>query len=169
MRFAIACFTLRLGGDPPGVMYRNLQLPADASLPGYASPAEFSDDLCLLRESLAQNHGERLAAMYIDPLILAVRTFGLHLHTLDLRQHARVHAAAVEELSAWQRSLSEGGLQLPQELSPQTAEVLATFRMVAALKQQNPDAITNYVVSGATCAEDALRVLWLATRRRRPC
>jgi phosphoenolpyruvate carboxylase len=161
-RFAIACFTLRLGGNPPGVMYRNLQLPPDASLPGYASAAEFADDLQLLRDSLAQNHGERLAAMYIDPLLLSVRTFGLHLHTLDLRQHARVHAAAVEELSAWQRSLAEGPLQLPSELSPQTAEVLATFRMLAALKQQDPEAITNYVVSGATCAEDALRVLWLA-------
>ena len=161
-RFAIACFTLRLGGDPPGVMYRNLQLPEDASLPVYANAAEFADDLQLLRDSLAANHGERLAAMYIDPLILSVRTFGLHLHTLDLRQHARVHAAAVEELSAWQRSLAEGPLHLPSELSPQTAEVLATFRMLAALKQQAPEAITNYVVSGATCAEDALRVLWLA-------
>jgi len=161
-RFAIACFTLRLGGDLPNVMYRNLQLPEDASLPGYANAAEFADDLQLLRDSLASNHGERLAAMYIDPLILSVRTFGLHLHTLDLRQHARVHAAAVEELSAWQRSLSENGLQLPRELSSQTAEVLATFRMLAALKQQDPERITNYVVSGATCAEDALRVLWLA-------
>ena len=136
-RFAIACFTLRLGGDPPNVMYRNLQLAHDASLPGYANAAEFADDLQLLRDSLASNHGERLAAMYIDPLILSVRTFGLHLHTLDLRQHARVHAAAVEELSAWQRSLAEGPLQLPSELSPQTAEVLATFRMLAALKQQD--------------------------------
>ncbi len=161
-RFAIACCTLRLGGDPPNVMYRNLQLAQDATLPGYANAAEFADDLQLLRDSLAQNHGERLAAMYIDPLILSVRTFGLHLHTLDLRQHARVHAAAVEELSAWQRSLAEGPLQLPSELSPQTAEVLATFRMLAALKQQDPEAITNYVVSGATCADDALRVLWLA-------
>ncbi len=161
-RFAIACFTLRLGGDPPSVMYRNLQLAQDASLPGYTNAAEFADDLQLLRDSLAANHGERLAAMYIDPLILSVHTFGLHLHTLDLRQHARVHTAAVEELSAWQRSLAEGPLQLPSELSPQTAEVLATFRMLAALKQQDPQAITNYVVSGATCAEDALRVLWLA-------
>lgn len=162
VRFAIACFTLRLGGEPPNVMYRNLQLAPDASLSVYANAAEFEDDLQLLRDSLASNHGERLAALYIDPLIMAVRTFGLHLHTLDLRQHARVHAAAVEELSAWQSSIANPGLQLPAELSPQTAEVLATFRMVASLKQENPHAITNYVVSGANCAEDALRVLWLA-------
>ncbi len=162
VRFAIACFTLRLGGDPPSVMYRNLQLPQDAALPRYTAATEFADDLELLRDSLAGNHGERLAALYIDPLLLAVRTFGLHLHTLDLRQHARVHAAAVEELSAWQTALTNGALQLPAELSPQTAEVLATFRMLAELKRQNPEAITNYVVSGANSAEDALRVLWLA-------
>jgi phosphoenolpyruvate carboxylase len=162
VRFAIACFTLRLGGEPPNVMYRNLQLAPDASLSTYANAAEFLDDLQLLRDSLACNRGERLAALHIDPLIMAVRTFGLHLHTLDLRQHARVHAAAVEELSAWQSSIANGGLQLPAELSAQTAEVLATFRMLASLKQENPGAITNYVVSGATCAEDALRVLWLA-------
>jgi phosphoenolpyruvate carboxylase len=161
-RFAIACFTLRLGGEPPNVMYRNLQLTPDASLATYANAAEFADDLQLLRDSLASNHGERLAALYIDPLIMSVRTFGLHLHTLDLRQHARVHAAAVEELSAWQSSIADGGLQLPAELSAQTAEVLATFRMLASLKQENPQAITNYVVSGANCAEDAMRVLWLA-------
>ena len=162
VRLAIACFTLRLGGEPPNVMYRNLQLTPDASLSAYANAAEFADDLQLLRDSLSSNHGERLAALYIDPLIMAVRTFGLHLHTLDLRQHARVHAAAVEELSAWQSSLADGSLQLPAELSAQTAEVLATFRMLAAIKQENPHAITNYIVSGANCAEDALRVLWLA-------
>jgi phosphoenolpyruvate carboxylase len=163
VRFAIACLTLRLGGDPPGVMYRNLQLPHDASLPRYVTAAEFADDLELLRDSLSQNHGERIAALYIDPLLLAVRTFGLHLHTLDLRQHARVHAAALEELSAWQpAATTDAPLQLPSELSPQTAEVLATFRMLAELKQQNPAAITNYVVSGANSAQDALRVVWLA-------
>ena len=40
--------------------------------------------------SLAANGGIRIARTLIDPLILQVRTFGLHLHTLDIRQHARV-------------------------------------------------------------------------------
>ncbi len=44
-----------------------------------------------------QNGGIRIARTLIDPLILQVRTFGLHLHTLDIRQHARVHAAALKE------------------------------------------------------------------------
>ncbi|HVG27020.1 MAG TPA: phosphoenolpyruvate carboxylase [Acidobacteriaceae bacterium] len=161
VRFAIACITLRLGGEPPVTMHRNLHLSADTSLPPFSSARELHDDLQLLRDSLAANRGERLAEMYLDPLLLAVRTFGLHLHTLDLRQHARVHAAAVEELSAW-RTADPQQLQLPPELSPETAEVLSTFRAVAEIKQQTPAAIRNYVVSGATSAQDALRVLWLA-------
>jgi phosphoenolpyruvate carboxylase len=161
VRLAIACITLRLGGEPHGTMHRNLQLASDASLPHYGSAEELADDLQVLRDSLAGNRGERLAEMYIDPLLLTVRTFGLHLQTLDIRQHARVHAAAVEELTAW-KSCDPKQLQLPPELTPQTAEVLSTFRGIAELKQSAPAAIRNYVVSGATSAEDALRVLWLA-------
>jgi phosphoenolpyruvate carboxylase len=161
VRLAIACITLRVGGEPPATMYRNLQLSSGASLPLYASARELEDDLRLLRDSLAGNRGERLAEMYIDPLLLAVRTFGLHLQTLDLRQHARVHAAAVEELTAWSRSDPQQ-LQLPPEITLQTAEVLTTFRTVAELKQAAPEAVRNYVISGATSAEDALRVLWLS-------
>ena len=37
--------------------------------------------------------------MLIDPLLIEVRTYGLHLQTLDIRQHARVHAAAIAEIS----------------------------------------------------------------------
>ncbi|HEX4154396.1 MAG TPA: phosphoenolpyruvate carboxylase [Acidobacteriaceae bacterium] len=160
VRLAIACVTLRLGGELPGTMHRNLQLAPDTSLPRYGSARELADDLQILRDSLAENRGERLAEMYIDPLLLTVRTFGLHLQTLDIRQHARVHAAAVEELTAWNGDREQ--LQLPTELTPQTAEVLSTFRAIAELKQHSPEAIHDYVVSGATSAEDAMRVLWLA-------
>ena len=164
VRLAIACITLRLGGKPPTTMHRNLALSDAATLPGYATAAELLDDLTVLRASLAGNRGERLAELYLDPLLLSVRTFGLHLHTLDIRQHARVHAAAVEEISAWNDPAAAAGrgLQLPPAPSAQTAEVLASLREVAALKAQEPASITQYVISGASSAEDALRVLWLA-------
>jgi phosphoenolpyruvate carboxylase len=156
VRFHLAAMTLRLGGTPASSMFRNLALSAGSALPQYRSADEFLADLTLLRESLGANCGERLAEMFVDPLLLTVRTFGLHLHTLDVRQHALVHEVAVAELSAWQADGS-----LPAPLSPLTAEVLATCRAVAALKAKTPVAITQYVVSGASSAEDALRVLWL--------
>jgi phosphoenolpyruvate carboxylase len=157
VRLHLACMTLRLGGTPAMTMHRNLTLAAGATLPHYSSADQWLADLTLLRDSLRANSGTRLAEMFIDPLLLAVRTFGLHLQTLDIRQHARVHDSAVRELSAWH---ADG--TLPAELSPLTAEVLATLRTVAALKKRTPVAITQYVVSGASSAEDALRVLWLA-------
>ena len=60
------------------------------ALPAYCSVDELIDDLETLRDSLAANRGLRIARTLVDPLILQVRTFGLHLHTLDIRQHARI-------------------------------------------------------------------------------
>jgi phosphoenolpyruvate carboxylase len=151
VRLQLACITLRLGGAPPSTMNRNLALASTATLPLYDNAAALLDDLTLLRDSLAANHGERLAELFLDPLLLSVRTFGLHLQTLDIRQHARVHAAALEEIQAGKSRLSE-----------QTTEVLDTFRAIARLKQHAPAAIVQYVVSGASSAHDALNVLRLA-------
>jgi phosphoenolpyruvate carboxylase len=48
-------------------------------------------------------------------------------------------------------------------LSEQTAEVLDLFRTIAELKRTYaPESIRQYVISGATSAEDVLHVLWLA-------
>src|SRR6185437_13091784 len=120
-------------------------------------------DLTTLRASLAENRGHRLAEMLIDPLLVEVRTYGLHLQTLDIRQHARVHAAAIRELSQSSGVSDSSTLKLPPALTPQTAEVLATFRAIAQLKREYvPEALPRYVISGAASAEDVLHVLWLA-------
>ena len=127
-------------------------------LPEYCNVEEFLDDLETLRASLAANAGLRIARTLIDPLILQVRTFGLHLHTLDIRQHARVHAAALQE------AISDTiAPQLPAGMSPETTSVLETFRVVAEIKQGcSPEAIRHYVISGASSVEDVLAVVRLA-------
>jgi phosphoenolpyruvate carboxylase len=170
VRLQIACITLRLGGVPPSNMHRNLTLAAGSRLPLYQSASQLYDDIALLRDSLADNHGERLAATYVDPLALAVRTFGLHLHSLDVRQHARVHAAAWKELAGKGRDFSpavgpvagKAALAPEEKLSEQTSEVLDTLRAIAELKKASPHAITQYIVSGASSAQDAYAVLELA-------
>lgn len=129
------------------------------NLPPYHSAAEFLDDLELVRRSLIENRGARVAAALIDPFILEVRTYGLHLHTLDIRQHARQHAAALEEASAWKRDSTA----IPAPLSAQSANVIDTFRAIAALKNSvSPEALPHYVISGAAGAQDVLNVVWLA-------
>ncbi len=147
--------TLGLASGEPGTLEGAL-----GALPAYTGAAEFVADLALMRASLVENRGERLAAVLLDPLLLQARTFGLHLHTLDVRQHARLHAAALDEISG---AADGGRARVPQPLSPQTLDVLGAFGAVAEIKRGAvPEAVRTYVVSGAATKEDVLAVLWLA-------
>ena len=128
------------------------------ALPAYCSVEDFLSDLETLRASLAANRGLRIARTLVDPLILQVRTFGLHLHALDIRQHALVHAAALQEAIGDTIAPSMLG-----GLSAETASVLETFRVVAEIKNGcSPEAIRQYVISGAATVEDVLAVIRLA-------
>jgi phosphoenolpyruvate carboxylase len=128
------------------------------ALAPYCSVLDFVDDLEALRESLAANRGLRIARTLVDPLILQVRTFGLHLHTLDVRQHARVHAQALKEAIA-----DSSAPVLPGGLSAETCSVLETFRVISEIKTGcSPESIRQYVVSGASGVDDVLAVVRLA-------
>ena len=128
------------------------------ALPAYNSVEELHEDLEILRASLAEHEGLRIARTLVDPLILQVRTFGLHLHTLDIRQHARVHATALKEAIA-----DTMAPLLPGALSEETARVLETFRVVAEAKSGgSPEAIRQYIISGAATVDDVLAVVRLA-------
>jgi phosphoenolpyruvate carboxylase len=133
-----------------------------APLPAYVSAHEFLDDLHLIRTSLVENRGLRLARTLLDPLLLLARTFGFHLHTLDIRQHARVQSAALQEAAAWNGAAAGRGV-LPASLSAPTADVIETFRTIAQIKAQGtPETIRCCVISGATSVEDIVNVVWLA-------
>ncbi len=159
----VSCIRVRLAGvgNPSG----NPALGLDATLAGlppYKSAQEFLADLEILHASLVENRGPRLAHALIDPLILEVRTYGLHLQTLDIRQHARLHAAALEEAGAWKCDPSRASA-VPGPLTAPSADVIDTFRAIAELKASStPEAIRHYVISGAASTEDVLNVIWLA-------
>jgi phosphoenolpyruvate carboxylase len=160
-RLLIACIMMRLGGPP----HLSVQLPTETPLKPYTRASELISDLSVLRSSLIRSHGRRLARIHIDPLLLEVRTYGLHLQTLDIRQHARVHDVAIAEIAQIAKAPSspKENLVLPPALTPQTAEVLKTFRAIAQLKRDFvPESLPRYVISGATSAEDVLNVVRLA-------
>ncbi|MBY0231759.1 MAG: phosphoenolpyruvate carboxylase, partial [Gemmataceae bacterium] len=114
--------------------------------------------------------------------------FGLHLLTLDVRQHSARHASALAEILAWagvcpdylERTPDERFGLLARELetarplvpthlpcSPETAEVVQTFRTVAALlERQCPGAIRSYIISMAMEPAHLLEVLLLAREAR---
>lgn len=122
----------------------------------YPAAEDFLGDLQILQGSLCRRSGERLATSYVAPLQRLVQTFGFHLHALDLRQHAKVHARAVTELAAG------NSCKLAEPPSQQTIELLETLRVVAELKKKYPpQAIKSYVISGATKPQDVHSLIWL--------
>ena len=122
----------------------------------YVRPEEFISDLRLLRESLTENSGERLAQELLDPLLITAETFGFHLHILDIRQHAKFHAEAVRELA----DRSQEKLAAASE---NTRLVLDTMRAIADLKRRYPaESIRTYIISGASSIEDVFHVVRLA-------
>ncbi len=129
----------------------------------YCDASEFGDDLALMRQSLAENRGERPARLWLDPLLRQVATFGFNLHALDIRQHADVHAAAVDELSNAGLLDDKNKVALRDAPSEGTGMLLETMRTIAELKQSfPPESVRTYVISGASSASDVLSVVWLA-------
>ena len=129
----------------------------ESAHPGaYPDADEFAADLRCVRDSLEANRGARVAALLLDPLLRQVATFGFHLHTLDMRQHARVHAQARDEL------LGDTGGLLPAPPSDVTLALVAMLRGIADCKAAfAPEAIRRYVISGAQDGEDVLTLVRL--------
>jgi len=127
----------------------------------YPNANEFASDLLLIHRSLTENKGERLAQLLLDPLLRQVETFGFHLHTLDIRQHARIHSRGRTEL-ADASSVNDQNFNLPEPPSVETEDLLESLRGLKQLKQSFPaEGIRSYVISGAKSAADISTVVWL--------
>ena len=142
----------------------------------YADAGELERDLLLVRESL-----ERAGAMHachttLDPVLEVVRAHGLYGYLMDVRDHAEVHRAAVDDIAAQLGMPSLDGDALRAELGSRrplvnsnvpladdTTRVLNTFRAVRAIQAEIGEAAAStYIVSMTTEPEDLLRVLLLA-------
>ncbi len=120
----------------------------------YQSAAEFERDLEIVGASLAANGGERLVQLLIEPFLRNVRTFGFHLHTLDIRQHAKLHREALAEATA-------AGVAAMK--SERAKDVIDTFKMAGQLKKlYPPESLQQYVISGTESERDLLDWLSLA-------
>jgi phosphoenolpyruvate carboxylase len=140
-------------------------------------------DIELLQDSLVAHGGERLAAADLADFRWRVRTFGLHFAALDVRQHSRVHEAAVADLLARRHAVA-GYEHMPEEErrtvlehairdgrpaspsgqdAPATAEALSLFAAMRDIQRQlGREACRTYIVSAAEDASDLLEVLFLA-------
>jgi phosphoenolpyruvate carboxylase len=113
----------------------------------YLAANEFEEDLEILYRSLSENHGHSLAQLFLDPLLRKVRTFGFHLATLDIRQHAKIHQRALDTKTP----------------ASERAETVDLFRHIAEWKKAFPAlAIRNYIISGVESEADISAVIELA-------
>jgi len=136
------------------VLYRLRATRDHTRGPGAYHHAEnFSTDLVLIRDDLLENAGERLARLWVDPLIRQVDTFGFHLYTLDVREHAAVHERAIVQLRGATTSA----------VDDETLALLESMKTIADLKRRyDPESIRSYVISGTRGAADVLDCVWLA-------
>ena len=132
----------------------------------YPSAVAFEGDLRILRDSLCAHRGERLAEQLLDPLLREVRTFGFHLHALDIRQHARVLSKATADLA----SAVIAGPGEKSDLPADSAELLQTLRTIDEIKAtHSPEAIRTFIVSDTNSEEDILNVVRLAQTAALSC
>jgi phosphoenolpyruvate carboxylase len=160
-----------------GQVRERLKATYDGRPNGYQNSDELLADIQVAADSLAANRGRHAGYFLVRRFIRRVRTFGFHLATLDVTQHAKVHDEVIGQ-----------GLQMPEWPSLDAAERLQRLRDLLA-RDQGPTgtfdavgrrtlwvfeaiaqarhkfgarAIGEYIVSGAQGPEDVLTVLLLA-------
>ena len=162
--------------------------PVRPAPPGvYLSPSQLRADLVAIKHELDSNQAKAAAEM-IQQIVRKIDVFGLHLLTLDIRQHADRNRTAIAEIlahSGIERDYERLGaeekicllaeqLTMPRPVIPAhliysaaTNEVIETFRtMGCILEHRCPEAIENYIISGTGDAAHLLEVLLLAREAR---
>ncbi len=146
--------------------------------------AAFLADLELLQRALdAAELGAVAHHGGLVRLLDQVRAFGFHLAALDVRQHSRVHEAAVAELlrlagveegytdldeerklALLERELTSPRPLLPPgaDLSEPTRELLASLRVFRDAAEREPASVGAYIVSMTHAVSDLLEPMLLA-------
>jgi phosphoenolpyruvate carboxylase len=145
--------------------------------------ARYIDDLLVLRDALVFAGLREVATRgaVADALVRA-RAFGFHLAALDIRQHSRIHEAAVTEMCRAAgvaddyASLDEPArvallrdelrtsrplLARAAELSEQSRELLDALEVFADAASREPESVGSFIISMAHDVSDILEVLVL--------
>src|SRR2546425_4533127 len=144
---------------------------------GYATAAELERDLGVVIASLRAHRGEHAGLFGVQRFLRRVQTFGFHLATIDVRQHAQVHRAVLATLlpdQQWtSRSPADRAVRLRQLLErgekpqgsadDQATRTLAVFTAITDCRARfGPHAVGPYIISMAQGLDDVLTVLVLA-------
>ena len=123
----------------------------------YADAAELDAELAELQDALVADRLDRVAWGEVADLRWQVGTFGFHLASLEVRQHATVHRAALEAIRVGAAGSTEVAAGVTVD------EVLATFRAIGAIQTRfGIEACHRVIVSFTASAGDVFDVLALA-------
>jgi phosphoenolpyruvate carboxylase len=154
-----------------------LRLAYEGRANGYESVRQFRDDVQLIEASLLANKGANAGLFYIRRLLRRIDTFGFHLASLDVRQHASVLHEIIargNDDPAWIGRPSEERRRLLAQILEKDAgprvdldalgkRNLAVFEAFAQARHRyGADAVGFFIVSGARGADDVLAALTLA-------
>src|SRR5271168_2588633 len=143
----------------------------------YQGPDELLADVNLAAESLVLNRGRHAGYFLVRRFMRRVRTFGFHLATLDVTQHAHIHDQVIGQglgIADWpalepQERLRQLRDLLARDQGPTSAfdavgrRSLWVFEAIAQARHKFGGRATGqYIVSGAQGPEDVLAVLLLA-------
>ena len=106
-----------------GQISDRLQASYEGRPNAYQNPDEFLTDIELAADSLLENRGRHAGYFLVRRLLRRVRTFGFHLATLDVIQHAKVH----DEVIARGLGLPEWPALPAMERLQRLRELLARF------------------------------------------
>jgi phosphoenolpyruvate carboxylase len=160
-----------------GQVAERLRATYDGRANHYANAGEFRRDVELLAASLRENRGGHAGYFSVRRLMRRIDTFGFHLATLDVRQHASVHHEVLAQGfddPAWQTRRPVERLErlqeaLQRDLGPAGTfdalgrRTLWVFEALAQCRHRYGEAaVGDYIVSGTQGADDVLAVLLLA-------
>jgi phosphoenolpyruvate carboxylase len=144
----------------------------------YMGAAELLADLRLVRDSLMVHRGELIARGRLERAMRTLAAFGLHLATLDVREHADAHHHALSQLIQGYRELSRFDRRLvlsgelgsarplafhPPPLDDAGRRTFATFEAIREAHERYGSAtIESYIVSMSRGADDVLAAALLA-------
>jgi phosphoenolpyruvate carboxylase len=158
-----------------GQIRERLKATYDGSPNGYSNSDELLADIQLAADSLTGNRGRHAGYFLVRRFIRRVRTFGFHLATLNVTQHAHVHDQVIAQglsLPHWPTLPGEERLRhlrdlLARDQGPSTLDAIGRRSLwvfdaiVHARHKFGGRAIGEYIVSGARGPEDVLAVLLL--------